>query len=326
MGFNRSIFLSGFRPLFSVLFLCAAGGIRADGITSLEAGTKTLGCIDCMQWRAIGECNWLKCKLIKCSVKVSPKVGHYIPDLLVASYSPSKMPISDLRKVKITKAPTATMSEELIPGNTSLDYKNVNVYGNPAITGYKALNSNGGWMCESVVKIPWQPYFESASDLQWSDVFSIEAKLMWASLGLLSHPIKANLPLGKWGSVYPRCGWGIHPYDAINAAVAAHRAADIVTDDKISAHIKVPLGTDCGEKCWPPGKVVEGDKKTHKFQSLYPVYEDKNYVFGGSPSKFANGRNKNSKEGYVFALWRPYKCCEKKGQFFLGSIDWESYP
>lgn len=317
----RKSFRMSINSLSLGLLLCTAVSIRADGITSVDAGLKTLKCLNCLDWKLIGECNWIKCHLIKCSPQVSPKVSHYIPDLLVASYSPSKMPISDLKKVKITKAPTATIARLHNPSETTLDYKNVNVYGNPAITGYKALNSGGGWMCESVVKIPWQPYYESASDPQWSDS-SIESKIMMTTVGFLSHPIKADLPLGKWGNVYPRCGWGIHPYDAINAAVAAHRAADIVTDDKISAHIKIPLGKDCGQKCWAPGKVEEGNAKTHKFQSLYPVFENHNGVFKGSASDFANGRNKDLKEGYVFALWRPYKCCQKKGQVYLGSVDW----
>jgi len=25
--------------------------------------------------------------------------------------------------------------------------------------------------------------------------------------------------------------------------------------------------------------------------------------------------------GYAWALWRPYSCCERKGQIFLGSVD-----
>ena len=25
---------------------------------------------------------------------------------------------------------------------------------------------------------------------------------------------------------------------------------------------------------------------------------------------------------YVWALWRPYSCCKKQGQLFLGSTEW----
>jgi len=29
---------------------------------------------------------------------------------------------------------------------------------------------------------------------------------------------------------------------------------------------------------------------------------------------------------YVWNLWRPYKCCQRRGQFFLFDIDWMTYP
>ena len=29
---------------------------------------------------------------------------------------------------------------------------------------------------------------------------------------------------------------------------------------------------------------------------------------------------------YVWNLWRPYKCCQRRGQVFLFSIDWMAYP
>ena len=27
---------------------------------------------------------------------------------------------------------------------------------------------------------------------------------------------------------------------------------------------------------------------------------------------------------YAWALWRPYKCCKKRGQKFLYSVDWSN--
>ena len=29
---------------------------------------------------------------------------------------------------------------------------------------------------------------------------------------------------------------------------------------------------------------------------------------------------------YAWNLWRPYKCCQRRGQIFLTSIDWLPYP
>jgi hypothetical protein len=29
---------------------------------------------------------------------------------------------------------------------------------------------------------------------------------------------------------------------------------------------------------------------------------------------------------YLYTLWRPYRCCEIKGEAFLGAIDFMPYP
>ena len=29
---------------------------------------------------------------------------------------------------------------------------------------------------------------------------------------------------------------------------------------------------------------------------------------------------------YAWNLWRPYKCCTRRGQWFLGDIDWVAFP
>ena len=29
---------------------------------------------------------------------------------------------------------------------------------------------------------------------------------------------------------------------------------------------------------------------------------------------------------YAWALWRPYACCERRGQVFLGSVDFSEVP
>ena len=48
-----------------------------------------------------------------------------------------------------------------------LTFKHATVFGNPGLLGYKALNAAGGWMCESVIKAPWVPHFQSESDPNW---------------------------------------------------------------------------------------------------------------------------------------------------------------
>ena len=38
------------------------------------------------------------------------------------------------------------------------------------------------------------------------------------------------------------------------------------------------------------------------------------------------GGRVDSEGDYVWNLWRPYKCCQRKGQWFLFDIDWIAYP
>ena len=73
--------------------------------------------------------------------------------------------------------------------------------------------------------------------------------------------------LTYWGQVYPRCGWVVHPYDAITGAVMAHRAAEIVTGAP-SLHVAVPAGDDCGENAgrllqWKPTKLKPINSKAY---------------------------------------------------------------
>lgn len=299
-------------------------------ISSLALASRTLACTDCLNWKLIGECNWIKCTVFppSCSYHASPKVGHYIPDLVVASYS-SKFPISDMEKIfPFLNVNPGTMARTLVKEDY-LTYKHVTAFGNPALVGYKALNSAGGWMCESVIKAPWVPHFQSESDPMWGDHW-IESLYPQALLGF--PKIEGAIPyLSYWGQVYPRCGWLVHPYDAITGAVMAHRAAEIITGPP-SIHVAVPAGRDCGNKCWAPGDMEANNIKTHKFQSLFPIYEKSAKPFGGDAAEWASaklggrpGRNKFNEQAYVYALWRPYKCCEKKGNY-LGSLDWDSYP
>lgn len=293
-------------------------------IHSLALGTRTLACTDCLDWKLIGECNWLKCAGIYCSLQVSPKVSHYIPDLIVTTHS-SQFPISDMNEIFPFLKTTPGSMTRTLGKEDYLTYKHATVFGNPGLLGYKALNAAGGWMCESVIKAPWVPLYQSESDPYWGD-HGIESLYPQSLLGL--PKIDGAIPLlTYWASVYPRCGWVVHPYDAITGAVMAHRAADIVYGPP-SIHVAVPAGNDCGDKCWAPGSIEANKIKNHKFQSLFPIYEKSAKPFGGDAADWASakigsrpGRNKFNEQAYVYALWRPYKCCEKKGKY-LGSLDW----
>lgn len=297
--------------------LVSSGAYALDKIEALEIVETTTACGDnCIEWQLKGLCFWLKCSWFDCNIEESPKVRHYIPDLLVSTYT-TDSPIDDVDVLNANTHIANLVQAERGHSEleTYIDYKHAEVVGNPAVVGFNTLADSSDFFCWSVVKVPYFPYFLSGNDPFWSSP-SLEHFYPQAILGL--PKIKTNIPLGYWAPVYPRCGWGAHPYDAINAAVAAHRAASIVTGS-LSAHIYISPGSNCGKKCWPPQPVVENNLSNHKFQMVFPIAADSGMVMGGSAT-WANGKNKNLNEQYAWTLWRPYTCCHKKGAF-ITSID-----
>jgi integrating conjugative element protein (TIGR03756 family) len=310
--------------LLVLLVFCGTSSISyrtyAD-VGTINAGevvNNTLECVgDCLDWKLVGICFWLECHLFDCEVNESPKVSHYIPDFLVSAYTTNHTPIAEYDGVNTGATANLTQSHsDDRQYDGPLDFKNAEVLGNPTALIFNQLADDSDYFCHSVVDVPYFPYFLSGIDTFWRSP-SIEHFYPQAILG---YPkIETNWPLGYWAQVYPLCGWGSHPYDAINAAVAAHRAAAIVTGNGV--HVYMPPGSSCGNRCWAPGEIKEGKLSTHKFQMVFPVVADTGMVMGGAAT-WANGKNKNLDEGYAWSLWRPYTCCHKKGQLFLFSIDW----
>ena len=67
--------------------------------------------------------------------------------------------------------------------------------------------------------------------------------------------------------------------------------------------------------------------KTGVWQMLAPTQDSECAVFGKADliRSWAAGRG-SSDERYAFALWRPYKCCQKRGQVYITSIDLKKFP
>src|SRR5262245_35798318 len=43
--------------------------------------------LDCLEYRVVGICFWLRCTIYECDVDESVQVRHYIPDAVVSTYS-----------------------------------------------------------------------------------------------------------------------------------------------------------------------------------------------------------------------------------------------
>ena len=69
---------------------------------------------------------------------------------------------------------------------------------------------------------------------------------------------------------------------------------------------------------WPAGALIESDASTGKWQELTPRLSSTCAVF-----PHGHRRVQATEGGYAWALWRPYSCCERRGQIFLGHVEFD---
>ena len=128
--------------------------------------------------------------------------------------------------------------------------------------------------------------------------------------------IGSRLSMNLWGNVYPRGGFTHQADDYKGSATIAQRAGDIVTRSA-QPHVYVPVLASKKDGYWPAGALVESDASTGKWQALTPKLSQSCNVFPDSNMTHTQSQD----GGYAWALWRPYSCCQKRGQIFLGSTD-----
>jgi integrating conjugative element protein (TIGR03756 family) len=300
----------------------------------------------CLHWRPIGTCFWLRCNLGGCSVRTSLKVGHYRPDLVVSVYNVlGQNPWTAIRGTlgQAQRAAATGLLGRLLPvpvdsaGNRTegsfghRDHKNLlfretDAIGHP-LGALADVVDEVGLLCPSETTA-FVPYFQSALDaLAWRE--AVPESFYPASLIPGLREI-GTWPLQTWGSVHPRTGWTTQAEEPKAAAINAQRAGDIVTR-RDQPHVYRPVvETDASSlKIWSPGPLREKDPATGTWQMLLPEPEHSCAVFGvdDRASLTGWGGGKVDPEGdYVWNLWRPYQCCPRRGQFFLFSVDWATFP
>lgn len=317
----------------------AAGQAGVTTTAQIVANT-TAAAPSCAAWRVSGTCFWLRCSLRGCSVRTSIRVTHHNPDAVVSTFHDAAThPWADwgvplarttgstaggLLGLPLDAAGTRTRDDQR---DRAKHYRDADVIGHPSallslLGGIKGV----GVLCPSGVR-PFQPYFHSSTDaLVWRSLLPIE----------LLHPAAlvpglrevGNWPLNTWGAVYPRDGNVTQQHPAKAAAVLSQRAGDIVTR-LIQPHVYLPLPTGGrsmvgAAMVWQPPPLKERDETTGKWQMLAPVAQSGCEVFGANdsvlPLSWGDGRTSVT-GGYAFNLWRPYSCCVRAGQIFLGAVN-----
>jgi integrating conjugative element protein (TIGR03756 family) len=272
---------------------------------------------DCLDYRVVGICYWLHCSWSGCTIRTSVKVRHYVPDAVVSSYSNTgENPWLEVRPLSLPN-PTAQAGGD---GTTNQDhennlakFKNADVIGHPGAALFDAFADGFGYNCDGA-GTAFMPYLLSTLDtLAWR--YNLPEAVYTEALTPGLREIGSRSALSLWGNVYPRGGF-LHQSDDHKAgAVVAQRAGDIVTR-RGQPHVYQPLLTDARDGYWPAGALVESDAATGKWQALTPRLSMSCAVFPH------DGPLAQARQGdYAWTLWRPYSCCKRRGQRFLGSVD-----
>ncbi|WP_069865681.1 TIGR03756 family integrating conjugative element protein [Pseudomonas citronellolis] len=272
---------------------------------------------DCLEYRVVGICYWLRCTTSGCSVETSVKVKHYVPDAVVSSYSNTgENPWVEVRSMSLPNASaqgggdgTTNRDDE----NNLAKFKNVDVVGHPGGYALGRFASSSGYACKGA-DTAFMPYLLSVYDtIAWR--YNVPEMLYPEALVPGLREIGTRAGRNLWGNIYPRGGFLHQTDDYKGAAVVAQRAGDIVTR-RGQLHVYQPLLADAEDGYWPASELVETDATTGKWQELTPTLSRTCAVFPHSD------RMVQAQQGdYAWALWRPYACCEREGQVFLGSTD-----
>jgi integrating conjugative element protein (TIGR03756 family) len=308
-----------FRRLVS---LGAALVILSTGTSAFALDSATIASSalspDCLAYRVVGICYWLYCTMFGCTVRTSVKVRHYVPDAVVSSYSNTGQ--NPWAEVAFMSAPNASAqaggdgTTNQSHENNLAKFKNADVIGDPVTTAFNRFVSQFGYVCAGAGQ-PYVPYFLSTFDsLAWRD--DIPEAVYPESLTPGVRDIGSRAALDLWGSVYPRGGFLFQTDGYKAAAVVAERAGDIVTREG-QPHIYQSLLAQPSDGYWPAGPLMESDPSTGKWQELAPHLSMHCAVFPDG-----NALHQEALDGaYAWTLWRPYSCCEREGEVFLGSVD-----
>lgn len=294
--------------------------ISTGNASAIDSATVTTSSLSpaCLAYRVVGVCYWLRCSAFGCKVKTSLKIRHYVPDAVVSAYSNTGA--NPWREVALT-SPTNTTAQgggdstiNQNHENTLLKFKNADVIGHPGTLLFSRFASQFGYSCAGP-GVSFMPYLLSTFDtLAWR--YNLPEMLYPEALIPGRREVGSMASGDVWGNLYPRGGFVQQADDYKAAAVVAQRAGDAITR-RGQPHLYQPLLAKAQPGYWPAEALHESDASSGQWQRLQPDLSMNCAVFPHA------GVLPQAEDGaYIWALWRPYSCCKKQGQLFLGSTEW----
>ena len=309
---------SSAQKAMAVIMAASASFSSSAAITSATIISSTTS-PDCLEYKVVGICYWLFCTNFGCQVKTSTKVRHYIPDAVVSAYANTgENPWTEVSSLGSPNSAAQAGNDGTtnhITENNITKFKEADVIGHPGGSVFSQFASASGYACKGTT-LPYVPYMLSTLDtLAWR--YGVPESVYPEALTPGMREVGGTLSGDLWGNVYPRSGFLHQTDDYKTGAVIAQRAGDVSTR-RGQVHVYQPMLANAEPGYWPAGELLEGDAKTGKWQELTPTLSQSCAVF---PSTAPTVQAVD--EAYAWALWRPYSCCERKGQTFLGSTDFQ---
>ncbi|PLR35033.1 TIGR03756 family integrating conjugative element protein [Chimaeribacter californicus] len=303
------------RLALAMVWGCAAQPFAAGAINSVQIVASALS-PDCLEYKVVGLCYWLLCTPVGCTVETSVKVRHYVPNVVVSSYS--QMGSNPWEEVAVLGTGISGVAEggganqqKRVERKDNLQFKNADAIGHPALASplFNQFMARMGQTCPGSATA-MMPYFLSNLDaLTWRS--GLPESFYPEALTPGMREVGSTLGGAMWGNVYPRSGFVTQTDDYKAAAVTAQRAADVITRAG-QLHVYQPLTATPRPGYWPPGPVKE-NSRNHKWQRLTPELSRSCAVFPDNHQPIA------ADSRYAWALWQPYSCCKRRGQTFLYS-------
>lgn len=299
--------------LYSIFLTTTA---MAGALNSAIITADTLAALpNCLHYEIKGTCFWLT----QTGEMVStPYVQHHLPDVVVSIFNkPGDNPWLEINAtLDVAGQAAQTGIVSLITGvpagggqhsfqnpfEQHVFFKEVDVIGNPALP---ALPTTPVLLRSAAV--PMMPYFQSLLDSAlWRGFPPLAVPEQVYAYGANVKHIIGSLSTAVWGGAYPPEGKIFAGNDAKAGAVAAQRAANLLTTRMTWGHLVQPLPTHCGSEC--EAAIIQENSDQTQFQAIYPLMETTCSAFGKSADYGENVKTP-ANGAYAWVLWRQYHGC-----------------
>jgi integrating conjugative element protein (TIGR03756 family) len=272
----------------------------------------------CISYQVTGACFWLQCGLEGCSTHQTPKVKHYVPELLVFVYPDyDRMPWIEY---KLLRAPLKKATEAAYTVGLGFPLSDGHLSGpnsslqevtllEAVVAGHPILGVLPPYLLRGRGS-PGLPYFDSLTDvLLWRGG---ETEMLPPPSYILSSKNTVGPELAPFGSVYPRTGFLLQSDFSKSAATIAVRALHVVSSFP-TLHLASGLAPCAYSEC-RVAPIIDGASEKTRYQQILPFQDAYCTEHIHHHPLFLSAIQ--ATEIFAWAVWREYEgCLPGVGQF-----------